>query len=304
MGDCALVPNAFDGKPSPTLAQFAVRQARQLAHNVLQQIAGKPTRPFQFRPLGSFAAIGRRNAVGLVLGLKFSGFFAWTLWRGIYLSKMPTTARKIEIAFDWAWDLLFPREICEINPRESPRIPRSHFQSGDQILKPGDNPDKFFVIEKGTASVIAEGDGDPVLHLGPGEFFAENELARAGDRRFSMRADGPLDVLTIEHGPFQDFLRHLHQLRTASNDRIKRLDALSELREVVRKHPGLGHASAGDAMPKQLPTLGVSASFASAISHFQQEKRTAFVVVDDRGRLQGICTVTDLHNARCAPAFA
>ena len=192
-----------------------------------------------------------------------------------------------------------PAQICEINPRESPRIPRSHFQSGDQILKPGDNPDKFFVIEKGTASVIAEGDGDPVLHLGPGEFFAENELARAGDRRFSMRADEPLDVLTIEHGPFQDFLRHLHQLRTASNDRIKRLDALSELREVVRKHPGLGHASAGDAMPKQLPTLGVSASFASAISHFQQKKRTAFVVVDDRGRLQGICTVTDLHNALC-----
>ena len=48
------------------------------------------------------------------------------------------------------------------------------------------------------------------------------------------------------------------------------------------------------------PTIAVTSNFASAISHFQKEKRTAFVVVDDSGRLQGICTVTDLHNVLCA----
>ncbi len=300
MGDFALVPNAFDGKPSPTLAQFAIRQSRQLAKNIVRRQTGQPTRPFHYRTLGSFAAIGRRNAVGLVLGLKFSGFIAWTMWRGIYLSKMPTVARKIEIAFDWAWDLLFPRDICEINPRETVRFPRSHFQLGEQLIKPGDKADKFFVIEKGNASVVAEGGGEPVLHLGAGEFFEQKELVCSDNRRFVIRADGPLDLLTIEHGPFQDFLRHLHKLRTTTNDRMKRLDSLSELRDVVRKHPGLIHATAGDAMPKELPTIGATATFASAISHFQREKRTAFVVVDDRGHLQGICTVTDLHNALCA----
>lgn len=123
IGDCAVVPNAFDGRPSPTLAQFAVRQARQLAQNIGRQAAGLPTRPFRYRTLGLFAAIGRHNAVGQVLGFTFDGFFAWFLWRGIYLAKMPTFARKVQIAFDWAWDLLFPRDICELSPRETPRNP-------------------------------------------------------------------------------------------------------------------------------------------------------------------------------------
>ena len=34
LGDTALVPNAWDGKPSPPTAQFATRQAKQLADNL------------------------------------------------------------------------------------------------------------------------------------------------------------------------------------------------------------------------------------------------------------------------------
>src|SRR5262249_10190194 len=83
LGDCALVPNAHDGKPSPTLAQFALRQARQLAANVCRATHGQPTAPFSFRLLGEFAAIGHHNAVGEVLGLKISGFFGWFLWRTV-----------------------------------------------------------------------------------------------------------------------------------------------------------------------------------------------------------------------------
>ena len=35
IGDCALVPNAHDGRPSPATAQFAMQQARQLAENLI-----------------------------------------------------------------------------------------------------------------------------------------------------------------------------------------------------------------------------------------------------------------------------
>jgi NADH dehydrogenase len=34
LGDSALVPNQFTGKPSPPTAQFAARQAKQLAQNL------------------------------------------------------------------------------------------------------------------------------------------------------------------------------------------------------------------------------------------------------------------------------
>jgi NADH dehydrogenase len=299
IGDCAVVPNAFDGQPCPTLAQFAIRQGRQLAQNISQRASGLPTRPFSYRTLGLFAAIGRRNAVGQVMGFTFAGFFAWFLWRGIYLGKMPTVARKVQIAFDWAWDLLFPRDICALSQRETARIPRAHFQPGEEVFRQGEAAEKFYVIEKGTASVFVSGWEEPVLRLGPGEFFGERELVRSGERSFSVKADGPLDVLTIEYGPFQEFLRHLRGLRTKLNDRIARLDSLTELRDVVRRHPGLAQAKVADAMASPPPTIAVTSNFASAISHFQQEKRTAFVVVDDSGRLQGVCTVTDLHNALC-----
>ena len=299
IGDCAVVPNAYDGKPSPTLAQFAIRQGRQLARNICRRVAGQPTQPFSYRMLGMFAAIGRRNAVGDVLGFTIDGFFAWVMWRSIYLSKMPTLSRKIEIAVDWAWDLLFPRDIGEISPRETPRIPRAHFETGDEILRQGVTAEKYFLIERGTASIFRDEDAEPIVHLGPGEFFGEDDLARSDGPSLYVKADVPLDAVKVEPGPFHEFLRHLRTLRTNANDRMTRLDSLSELRDVVRKHPGLSQAKVGDAITGPLSTINVASNFASAISQFQKEKRTAFIVVDDNGRLQGICTVTDLHNALC-----
>ena len=46
LGDCGVVPNAFDGKPSPTLAQFAIRQGRHLAQNISS--ASRGVRPVRF----------------------------------------------------------------------------------------------------------------------------------------------------------------------------------------------------------------------------------------------------------------
>ncbi len=299
VGDCALVPNAYDGKPSPTLAQFALRQARQLADNISRRTKGQSTRPFSYKTLGLFGAIGRHNAVGDVFGIKLSGFFAWFLWRSVYLSKMPTLARKVQIAFDWGWDLLFPRDICEISGRETARIPRAHFEPGEEIIRKGEPPSRYYLVERGTASIYSPLNPEPILHLGPGEFFGEEELARDDDRGYQAKADVSLDLVKVEYQLFQEFLKRLRSLQTNTNDRMARLDSLVELRDVVQRHPGLTKAKAGDAMDRRMATIPIGSHFASAISHFQKENRTAFVVVDDEGRLQGICTVTDLHNALC-----
>lgn len=115
LGDCAAVPNAFDGRPSPTLAQFAIRQAKQLSDNIVAVISGRETKPFHHRMQGMFAAIGHRRAVGNPFGLRISGFPAYMAWRAIYWTKMPTVIRRIQIAIDWTLDLIFPRDIVEVS---------------------------------------------------------------------------------------------------------------------------------------------------------------------------------------------
>jgi NADH dehydrogenase len=114
LGDCALVANAFDGRPSPATAQFAMQQARQLAENIKCVSQGATTKPFNFRPRGMLASIGHRNAVAVIYGVKLSGFIAWFLWRGIYLAKLPTFSRKLEVAISWACNIPFPPNIVQL----------------------------------------------------------------------------------------------------------------------------------------------------------------------------------------------
>jgi len=114
IGDCALIPNAYNGRPCPATAQFAIQQARQLAKNLERVSQGVATRPFNFRSRGMLASIGHRNAVAEIYGLKISGFVAWFLWRGIYLAKLPTLSRKIAVAIGWACAIPFPPNIVQL----------------------------------------------------------------------------------------------------------------------------------------------------------------------------------------------
>ena len=114
LGDCSFVPNAYNGRPCPATAQFAIEQARQLAENLERVSRGAATKPFNFRPRGMLASIGHRNAVAEIYGVKLSGFFAWFLWRGIYLSKLPTLSRKLEVAMGWACAIPFPPNIVQL----------------------------------------------------------------------------------------------------------------------------------------------------------------------------------------------
>jgi NADH dehydrogenase len=114
LGDCCFVPNAFNGRACPATAQFAIQQARQLAANLVRVSRGLATKPFNFRPRGMLASIGHRNAVAVIYGVKLSGFLAWFLWRGIYLAKLPTLSRKIEVAISWACNIPFPPNIVQL----------------------------------------------------------------------------------------------------------------------------------------------------------------------------------------------
>ena len=123
LGDCAAVPNALDGKLSPPTAQFAVRQARVLAGNIVAGLEGRPTTAFRYRPVGQLSSIGHNDAVAELFGLRISGFVAWLLWRGVYLLKIPTLARKSRLFLEWNWAMFFPPDISHLSFRRTRREP-------------------------------------------------------------------------------------------------------------------------------------------------------------------------------------
>jgi NADH dehydrogenase len=86
-----------------------------VAQNIALALSGRPPKPFSFKTIGLLASIGRRMGVARILGFNFSGFFAWWLWRTIYLSKLPGFDKKVRVAFDWTLDLLFRKDVCAVH---------------------------------------------------------------------------------------------------------------------------------------------------------------------------------------------
>jgi NADH dehydrogenase len=121
LGDCAAVPNKLDGKISPPTAQFADRQARHLAKNIASRLHGRDTSAFSFKPVGQLSTIGHNKAVAEMFGIKLSGFVAWLLWRGVYLLKIPTFARKSRLFLEWNWAMFFPPDISHLGYRRTRR---------------------------------------------------------------------------------------------------------------------------------------------------------------------------------------
>jgi len=134
VGDCARVRNAFDDKPAPATAQFAVREARCVARNLLATLAGEPTRVFRYRPRGSMAAIGHRKGVAEVFGIPLSGLPAWLLWRAYYLSQMPTVGRRLRIFVEWTWGMFFPNDITHLRFSRSQELDEPAQRIAEPIL--------------------------------------------------------------------------------------------------------------------------------------------------------------------------
>jgi NADH dehydrogenase len=121
LGDCAMIPDEQGGYQPPT-AQHASREGKVLAHTIVASVRGDALRPFRFKTLGLLASIGRRTGVARILGINFSGFVAWWLWRTICLLKRPRLEKKLRVALDWTLDLFFTKDFVQYLHGRSPTI--------------------------------------------------------------------------------------------------------------------------------------------------------------------------------------
>jgi NADH dehydrogenase len=120
VGDCAALKDGKTGNPCPPTAQFALREARVLARNLRATLQGRALEPFHFDSLGALCVVGHHTACAELAvpfargkSIRFRGLFAWLLWRGIYLGKLPGLERKIRVLSDWVIELFFPRDIVQ-----------------------------------------------------------------------------------------------------------------------------------------------------------------------------------------------
>ena len=153
LGDCASVPVPDGvGFYAPT-AQNAIREGPVAANNIAAVIrASGNLKAFDFKPIGSLASLGHRQAVAQIGPMQLSGLPAWFAWRGIYLAKLPTLADRMLVLLNWVTDLVAPVDIVQ-NPQgrlqrvlpgkspaepalaaqEQPRAPDGHPAAGQKV---------------------------------------------------------------------------------------------------------------------------------------------------------------------------
>jgi NADH dehydrogenase len=123
-GDLAAVPDLTKESPGATTApnaQHAVRQAKQLADNIVATLEGREPEPYRHSYAGSVASLGLHKGVAQVYGVKLKGWPAWFMHRTYHVSRVPTFNRKARVVADWTMAALFRREIISLGQLQDPR---------------------------------------------------------------------------------------------------------------------------------------------------------------------------------------
>ena len=225
LGDAAQVPDVTRKGWCPPTAQYAMRQGRQAARNILSAVRGQAPQPFQFKGLGQMAIVGKHCGVAQIWGWKISGFVAWALWRSVYLMKLPGLRCKLRVALDWTMEVIFPRDIAKIDVQRTEHLKHAHFQKGDVILREGEIGDRFYIIESGEVEIIHQEPGQPEQRLAlrsTGDSFGELALLKDAPRAATVRCVTAVDVLIFNRkdfltlvGSYNVFRHHMEDEATA-----------------------------------------------------------------------------------------
>jgi len=230
------------------------------------------------------------------------------MWRGIYLFKLPTFARKFQVGFDWAWLLFFPRDLAHIRTSTTDRVTHAHYETGDVIITPGDPPTNFYVIEKGEVEVIRATPKDPkgevVAVLGAGSFFGEKALLSNEPRVATVRARTPVEVVVMGKNVFTQISGALAPLKDALAQALNRR-AVDAWRGEPRAFQLLKATPLLDLMePVPQPILKPTDTLADVSRAFISNGNEFFYVSKDGQTLDGVVTITDLLRGRSIGATA
>ena len=290
-GDCSQFPKSGGGN-CPETAQFAYRQGLLLGDNIAAAIRGSALKPFKFTGLGELASIGHRTAVAEIMGMRFSGFIAWFMWRSIYLMKLPGFDRKLRVMAEWTFDLFFPRDINLLTPQYSNPLEEMHLEPGDPLFRKGEPAFSFYAVKSGRVDITDES-GGIVRSATAGHHFGERALLEDHTWRYDATAKEPTELVAISDRTFQkltliDSFRKL-LLRTADT-----YDTPQEIEHVLAKLPQRCRSgTAADLMTRDLTTLREAMPLHEVLDLFQKERHSSYPVLDADGCVTGLLRRAD-----------
>ena len=211
IGDAALIPiNQGDGgerEYAPPTAQFAVREARCVAKNIIAVQLQKSPTAFSYKPRGTLASIGNYKAVAEVFGVRLSGLSAWLLWRSFYIGMLPGFSTRLRVALNWLFDYFLPRSIVQIANHRQPATSYRCYARGDVVCKPGQIVDGLYTVVSGylESRVPNPATGEDFVRLiGEGDHWGERSLTGRFETQGTLTAVEDTRVLILGEEDFRN----------------------------------------------------------------------------------------------------
>lgn len=292
-GDCAAVPYAGGGWCPPT-AQFAMRQGMLLGSNINRVRDGKSPEPFTFQGLGELASIGYHRAVAEIMGVNFSGLFAWWLWRTIYLGKLPGIDRKLRVVIDWTLETFLPRDINLLSPRYSRVLKEIHLDAGSTLFHPGEPAFSLYVVKSGRIDLI---DDEGVSQtVGAGEYFGERALLGDGHWHFEAQAAEPTVLVSVPAATFHQIVQGSGSLGRLFQKSAAKHQSREIIKGITERLPRCAlERPAADVMESDVMTLHPDMPVDEAIQICRTHPHSTYPVLNGDHQVLGVIQREDFH---------
>jgi len=293
VGDCAAFPDSR-GVLSPETAQFGMRQGILAGKNIARFTRGERLRRFKFKGYGELASIGHHVAVAEILGVKFSGFLAWWLWRTIYLAKLPRFDRKVRVLLDWMLDFFFPRDLNHLSPRHSNPVKDIYLERGDILFEQDEPAFSFYIVKSGVVELRE--DGETVQTIRSGGYFGERALLGDGVWHYGARASEPAHLVSIPARIFHQLVHGIGSLGQFFQKSATKYQSREVAEAVGRKIPReVVSQPVGHLMEQRLFTLTPDMKIKEALQVTRNHPRSSYPVVDGERHLLGTVTREDFY---------
>jgi len=102
IGDVSYMENKDYPKGHPQLANVAINQAKNLAHNLKRMKNNGHMHVFKYSNPGTMATVGKYKAVVDLPKFSFQGWLAWLTWMFLHLMLILSVKNKLFIFINWA----------------------------------------------------------------------------------------------------------------------------------------------------------------------------------------------------------